>query len=172
MRTKCKQSRTDTNILWVPWEKTRRCRNFLWLIRRTVEMSLPLWSIDIREVWSMWWWCLPVDVSGKCDDEESEIVFDDGWKRHRIRSNVNVDDTSLTWVFLFNRMFMTYAGFPSHWVCHRERRYWRDSWYLTSYGLYQHCRMLCDDTVTHMMQIVWRMSLVSKRRESWVSFLW
>jgi hypothetical protein len=60
-----------------------------------------------------WWCCLPVDECGQCDEEERATVFDDGWKRRRMRSNVNADDTSLAWVFLFKRPFMT-CGFLSH----------------------------------------------------------
>ena len=47
--------------------------------------------------------------------------FDDGWKRHHMWSNVNVEDTSFGWVFHFNRS-ITICEVVSHLLQKIENR--------------------------------------------------
>ena len=75
------------------------------------SISVEGWRRDERSCSSRWaqemWWWLPVE-SGQWDDEECETVFDDGWKRYRIRSNVHDCSSSIgrSWGVGFSHIWL------------------------------------------------------------------
>jgi hypothetical protein len=113
------------------------------IVRNTVKYFLSVdkygqWCDDKIPVWhgsfSLLWhvrWCTFIHVvtwCNQCDtfmDVDTRILwdvmiknmklsrFDDGWKRHHMWSNVNVEDISFGWVFHFNRS-ITICGVVSH----------------------------------------------------------